>query len=217
MKILQPMVELMRQCQDETHEERQSGAAMTERSEGMNLEADRPEGVRSHAGLGCMPRVLDPCCGSRMMWFDRQHPDVVFGDHRTEVLTVTDNSRGNASGLRTIRIEPDTTLDFRALPYPDETFRLVAFDPPHLVQAGPRSWLAAKYGKLSENWREDLRQGFAECFRVLASDGVLVFKWNETQVKLSEVLALTPHAPLFGNTAGRKNGTHWVVFMKPNV
>lgn len=24
---------------------------MTERSEGMNLEADRPEGVRSHAGL----------------------------------------------------------------------------------------------------------------------------------------------------------------------
>lgn len=152
-----------------------------------------------------------------MMWFDRQHPDVVFGDQRTEVLTVTDNSRGNASGLRTIRIEPDTTLDFRALPYPDETFRLVAFDPPHLVQAGPRSWLAAKYGKLSENWRDDLRQGFAECFRVLASDGVLVFKWNETQVKLSEVLALTPHAPLFGNTSGKKAGTHWLVFMKPNV
>lgn len=168
-------------------------------------------------GLGCMPRVLDPCCGSRMMWFDRQNQDVVFGDQRTEVLTVTDNSRGNASGLRTIRIEPDTMLDFRALPYPDETFRLVAFDPPHLVQAGPRSWLAAKYGKLSENWRDDLRQGFAECFRVLSSDGVLVFKWNETQVKLSDVLSLTPHRPLFGNTSGKKAGTHWLVFMKPNA
>lgn len=161
------------------------------------------------------PRVLDPCSGSRMMWFDRQHPDVVFGDRRRETLTVTDNSRGNASGLRTIRIEPDTLLDFRALPYPDGAFRLVAFDPPHLVQAGPRSWLAAKYGKLGENWRDDLRQGFAECFRVLASDGVLVFKWAETQVKLSEVLALTPHAPLFGNTSGKKAGTHWLVFMKP--
>jgi hypothetical protein len=84
------------------------------------------------------PRVLDPCCGGRMMWFDRQNPDVVFGDRRSETLTVTDNSRGNASGLRTIRIEPDTLLDFRALPYSDGAFKLVAFDPPHLVQAGPR-------------------------------------------------------------------------------
>lgn len=163
------------------------------------------------------PRVLDPCCGGRMMWFDRQNPDVVFGDRRSETLTVTDNSRGNASGLRTIRIEPDTLLDFRALPYPDGSFKLVAFDPPHLVQAGPRSWLAAKYGKLSEDWREDLRAGFSECFRVLASDGVLVFKWNETQVKLREVLALTPNQPLFGNTSGKKAGTHWLVFMKPNT
>jgi SAM-dependent methyltransferase len=160
-------------------------------------------------------RVLDPCSGSRMMWFDRGHPDAVFGDRRSETITVTDNSRGNASGQRTIKIEPDTLLDFRALPFADGSFKLVAFDPPHLVHAGPRSWLAAKYGKLGDNWRDDLRQGFAECFRVLASDGVLVFKWAETQVKVREVLALTPHAPLFGNTSGKKAGTHWLVFMKP--
>ena len=163
-----------------------------------------------------LPRVLDPCCGSRMMWFDPQHPDALFGDRRAETLTVTDNSRGNASGTRTIRIEPDTLLDFRALPYPDNAFKLVAFDPPHLVHAGPRSWLAAKYGRLSENWRDDLRAGFSECFRVLDSDGVLVFKWNETQVKVREVLALTPHQPLFGHTSGKRAGTHWLVFMKPN-
>lgn len=162
-------------------------------------------------------KVLDPCCGSRMMWFDRANPDVVFGDRRHETLTVTDRSHGNASGTRTLRIEPDVLLDFRALPYPDCTFKLVAFDPPHLERAGPRSWLAAKYGKLGQDWREDLRAGFAECFRVLATDGVLVFKWNETQVKLSEVLALTPHRPLFGNTSGKKAGTHWLVFMKPEA
>lgn len=161
------------------------------------------------------PRVLDPCCGSRMMWFDRQHPDVVFGDRRSEEITVTDRSHGNKSGTRTLQIEPDTLLDFRALPYPDGAFKLVAFDPPHLTHAGPRSWLAAKYGKLSDNWREDIRQGFAECFRVLASDGVLVFKWNETQVKVREVLALTPMRPLFGHPSGRKGLTHWMVFMKP--
>jgi SAM-dependent methyltransferase len=162
-------------------------------------------------------RVLDPCCGSRMMWLDRKHPDVVFGDRRNETIILTDRSHGNASGTRTLRIEPDTLIDFRALPYPDGSFRLVAFDPPHLVRAGPQSWLAAKYGKLGQDWRNDLRQGFAECFRVLDTDGVLVFKWNETQVRVSEVLALTPVQPLFGHISGRKGLTHWLVFMTPNA
>jgi 23S rRNA G2069 N7-methylase RlmK/C1962 C5-methylase RlmI len=151
-----------------------------------------------------------------MMWFDRQNQDVVFGDRRHETLTVTDNSRGNASGQRVIAIEPDTMLDFRALPFQDGAFDLVVFDPPHLIHAGPKSWLGAKYGRLSDDWRSDLRAGFAECFRVLSSRGTLVFKWNETQVKVREVLALTPHAPLFGNTSGKKAGTHWIVFMKPH-
>lgn len=160
--------------------------------------------------------ILDPCCGSRMMWFDRADPRVIFGDARRETVTVTDHSHGNTSGTRTLRIEPDTLMDFRALPYPDNRFRLVAFDPPHLVHAGPRSWLAAKYGRLGSNWREDIRRGFAECFRVLEPAGVLVFKWNETQVKLRDVLVLTPHKPLFGQVSGRRGMTHWLVFMKLN-
>lgn len=160
------------------------------------------------------PPVLDVCCGPRMMWFDKQDPRALFGDQRAESITVTDNSPRNKSGTRTIRIEPDTLLDFRALPFADGSFKLVAFDPPHLVQAGPRSWLAAKYGKLSDNWRDDLRQGFAECFRVLEPHGVLVFKWNETQVRLAEVLACTDQRPLFGQVSGTKGMTHWLVFMK---
>lgn len=148
------------------------------------------------------------------MWFDRAHPDVVFGDARSESITVTDRSH-RAGGTRVLRIEPDLLLDFRALPYADGSFHLVAFDPPHLTRAGPKSWMAARYGKLSPDWREDMRAGFAECFRVLATNGTLVFKWNETQVKLAEVLALTPHAPLFGQVSGRRGMTHWLVFMKP--
>jgi SAM-dependent methyltransferase len=167
--------------------------------------------------------ILDPCCGSRMWWFDKEHPHAIYGDQRAETLTVTDRSHGNASGTRVLRIDPDQLMDFRALPFPDGTFKLIAFDPPHLTKAGPKSWLAAKYGKLSDNWREDIAKGFAECFRVLATHGVLVFKWNEVQVPIKEVLALTPHRPLFGNTAGRKSSsTHFMVFMKnpegtPNV
>lgn len=161
------------------------------------------------------PAVLDACCGSRMMWFDKADPRAMFVDQRSETITVTDNSRGNKSGQRVLTIEPDFLMDFRALTFPDASFKLVAFDPPHLVQAGPRSWLAAKYGKLGPDWREDLRQGFSECFRVLESGGTLVFKWNETQVKLSDVLALTDHKPLFGQMTGRGMKTHWLVFMKP--
>lgn len=160
-------------------------------------------------------RILDPCCGGRMMWFDRQHPETIFGDKRSETITVTDRSHGREDGQRTLRIEPDVLLDFRDLPYQDGTFKLIAFDPPHLERAGAKSWLAAKYGKLGPDWREDLRRGFAECFRVLATDGVLVFKWNETHVKVGEVLALTPHQPLFGQVSGRRGMTHWLVFMKP--
>ena len=164
--------------------------------------------------LTTTPAVLDPCCGSRMMWFDKADPRAVFGDRRSETITVTDRTH-REDGTRVLQIEPDTMMDFRALPFADGTFRLIAFDPPHLVRAGPRSWLAAKYGKLSADWRDDLRAGFAECFRVLKPDGVLVLKWNETQVRVSEVLALTPHKPLFGQVSGRSGMTHWLTFMKP--
>lgn len=157
--------------------------------------------------------ILDPACGSRMMWFDKNHPGVVFGDCRSETLTVTDRTH-RADGVRVLEIRPDQIMDFRKMPFADDSFRLVAFDPPHLVRAGRKSWLAGKYGKLGADWRDDLRAGFAECFRVMQPGGVLVFKWNETQVKVSEVLALTPERPLFGQVSGRGHMTHWLVFMK---
>lgn len=160
-------------------------------------------------------RALDPCCGSRMMWLDKACPGVVFGDQRSEVDTVTDRSHGRQDGTRELRIEPDTLLDFRALPFPADSFYLVAFDPPHLVRAGKQSWLAAKYGKLGPDWREDIHKGFQECMRVLRPNGTLIFKWNETQVKVREVLDLAlPSHPLFGHVSGRQGLTHWLVFMK---
>jgi len=129
-------------------------------------------------------------------------------------VEVSDQSHGKIGGLRTICIAPDVQHDFRALPYRDGQFNLVVFDPPHLVRAGKCSWLAVKYGKLGNHWRDDLRTGFLECFRVLADTGVLVFKWNENQVKVGEVLKVCPVAPLFGHLSGRKGLTHWLVFMK---
>ena len=69
-----------------------------------------------------------------------------------------------------------------------------------------------KYGQLGSNWREDLRKGFSECFRVLQPLGTLVFKWSDGQIRVREVLALTPEKPLVGNRRGR--GTVWIIFQK---
>lgn len=66
--------------------------------------------------------VLDPCCGGRMMWFNRQDQRALFGDIRSEKHTLCDG--------RAFNITPDLNMDFRAMPFPDESFRLVCFDPP---------------------------------------------------------------------------------------
>lgn len=152
-----------------------------------------------------MVQVLDPTCGSRMMWFDKNDSRAVFGDRRAEKLTCCDG--------RVVNISPDTVLDFRALPFADESFRLVVFDPPHLTRLGQSSWLAQKYGRLLPSWEDDIRSGFDECFRVLAPGGVLIFKWSEVQIPTSRILALSPVRPLFGHT-GANATTHWMTFIK---
>lgn len=161
---------------------------------------------------GTLKTVLDPCCGSRMFWFDCADDRAIFGDIRSERHSLTDAS--SKGGSRELIIEPDQPMDFRALPFDDGTFHLVVFDPPHLVRNGKSGWLAKKYGKLGDNWRDDLRAGFAECFRVLKPNGTLIFKWNEHEIRVSEILALTDEKPLIGNRCGKTSKTHWVVFMK---
>ncbi len=112
-------------------------------------------------------------------------------------------------------IDPDIVADFTALPFPDDQFSLVVFDPPHFTRNGNGGWMAKKYGKLEGEWREEIRKGFAECFRVLKPGSALVFKWNENEVPVSHILALTPAKPLFGNRCGKNAQSHWIVFLKP--
>lgn len=151
-----------------------------------------------------MTRVLDACCGSRMFWFDKENKDVVFMDKRKEYEEL---STGHV-----INVNPDVVGDFRDMPFEDETFYHVVFDPPHLLHAGENSWLAKKYGKLDKtSWPEDLKKGFDECMRVLKPGGTLVFKWNEEQIKLREILDLFNYPALYGNKRAK---THWIVYIK---
>src|SRR5690606_21838285 len=121
----------------------------------------------------------------------------VFVDKRRESHQLRDKS--SRGGFRELVVDPDIQADFTDLPFPSDSFALVVFDPPHLIRNGKSGWLAKKYGKLEGDWREDLRKGFAECFRVLRPEGTLIFKWNEFEVPVSQILALTERRPLFGN------------------
>ncbi|WP_390525424.1 SAM-dependent methyltransferase [Veillonella parvula] len=112
---------------------------------------------------------------------------------------------------RKLIVSPDILADFRSIPFDDETFHLVIFDPPHLLKVGDTSFLKLKYGRLDTSWKEDIKQGLAECWRVLKRNGTMIFKWNEEQITLPMVKTLLPCEPLIGQRRGK---TIWLVFFK---
>ncbi len=160
------------------------------------------------------PAVLDACCGSRMMWFDRKDPRALFIDKR-QATYAKDRGTEATKGRSPIVVAPDLMADFTDMPFPDDTFSMVVFDPPHIRDVNEGSTTFACFGSLPNDWAAMLRKGFSECFRVLRPRGTLVFKWAENDIPLREVLELTAEAPLFGHRSGRF--THWCVFMKDDA
>lgn len=155
-----------------------------------------------------MKPILDPASSMRSFYFNKTDPRVIFGDIREDETHLLTNNQ-------TIKIKPDEVMDFRAIPYEDATFQCVVFDPPHMLRLSEKSWMRKKYGVLdSQTWRDDITQGFAECFRVLKPNGTLIFKWNEVSVSLKEILTLTEQRPVLGHPSGKRMQTHWVLFMK---
>jgi len=150
--------------------------------------------------------ILDACCGSKMFWFDKNNPLVLFQDIR--------EFEGKLCDGRTLEVKPDIIADFTNMPYDDNTFNLVVFDPPHLKQLGKNSWMAQKYGVLLPTWETDLKAGFDEGMRVLKPNGILIFKWNESQITTTEIINLFERKPLFGHTTGRQAKTIWLCYMK---
>ncbi|MGF7433090.1 class I SAM-dependent methyltransferase [Pasteurella bettyae] len=150
--------------------------------------------------------ILDACCGSRMFHFDKKNPNVLFADNRDFEETLCDG--------RLLKVKPDVIHDFTDMPYENESFWHIVFDPPHLIQGGENSWLVKKYGKLPENWQEVIKKGFNECMRVLKPNGTLIFKWNETQIPVSKILKVIEYQPIYGHRSGRQNKTHWLAFVK---
>jgi 23S rRNA G2069 N7-methylase RlmK/C1962 C5-methylase RlmI len=158
-----------------------------------------------------MPLVLDVCCGAKGMWFDKQDARALYLDRRCEV-----HKNNYPSGEKRLEVKPDIIGDFTDIKQPDNSFHLVVFDPPH-IKRDTLGEITKRYGALQGDWKEMLRKGFAECFRVLKPNGVLVFKWCEVQFPIKDILKLTDEKPLFGHKSGKKMETHWVCFMKCDV
>lgn len=144
--------------------------------------------------------ILDATAGKRMMWFDKHREDVIYLDQKKEV-------------------HPTINCVWEYLPFPDETFELVVFDPPYDVANKITSHVMMDYGALKpERFYKTLADAFLELFRVLKTGCFLIFKWGEVHKPLASVLATTYHKPLFGQktNAGEWKGqkTYWVCFRK---
>ena len=157
--------------------------------------------------------ILDATCGARMSWINKNHPDALYIDIR-------EAPKGYVPERPNFSINPDLVLDFRNLPFPDRMFKLVFWDPPHIIRKGGKltGYMRNKYGCLdSETWKDDLIKGFNELWRVLDNYGVLIFKWSECDKPIKEVLSLFPQEALFGHPTGKIGSTFWVVFFKNEV
>ena len=154
--------------------------------------------------------ILDACCGGRMFWWSKQNNSAVFSDERIVSKCAFQNN-WNPNWC----VSPDCVSDFRNMPYKSESFKMVIFDPPHLTSGSMKSVINKKYGMLNKKtWRQDIVDGFIECWRVLEIYGILIFKWNEANIKAKELLRSFPVEPLFGDFTGKTGKTIWATYLK---
>ena len=152
--------------------------------------------------------ILDVCCGLRAMWFNKTHPNAIYHDKRIREKGF-DDFRPNFS------IKPDICGNWDNLPFDDNTFKLVVMDPPHIIAKEDSHRMVKYYGNLDkDSWRESIKKGFDECWRVLENYGVMIFKWSEASIKKKEVLEVIGIEPLFGHPNGSRIPCHWLTFMK---
>lgn len=143
--------------------------------------------------------ILDATAGYRMMWFNKQRPDTVYMDLKRDV-------------------HPDIMGDFCHLPFRDDVFDIVVFDPPH-TSAGKGGIFYQRFGALrASKFAPIIYRASRELFRVLKAKGVLLFKWNTHDYSLKRAIGLFPYPPLFGQKLSYKtvsgSSTYWATFQK---
>ena len=154
--------------------------------------------------------IIDVCCGGRMFWKNKNHPNVIYQDIRKDILPLKEQYGMNFT------VEPDIIGDFTNMPHiKDNSMKMVIFDPPHL-KLNTTAWMAKKYGTTKDvDLSKMLGDGFKECWRILDLYGTLIFKWNDGSIPIKEVKKYFPCEELINNRISTKGkSTYWFVFMK---
>jgi tRNA G10 N-methylase Trm11 len=127
-------------------------------------------------------RILDATAGNRGIWFNKNHPLATYIDINPKV-------------------KPDIVMDCTKTCFPDKTFDLIVFDPPHIGSSSQnKGIITTRYGHLRANEiRRLIYNAFKEFNRILKDGGFVLFKWNDHDQKLDKILGLVEDfEPLFG-------------------
>jgi hypothetical protein len=107
------------------------------------------------------PRIVDVTHNDGSMW-----AGTAYAPHRMDVDPVYRDM-----GLC------DTVADCRTMPFPDGSYDVVVFDPPHITDAGDQSIMGQRYGTMPGESISDIFSPFLrEASRVLSDDGVVIAK-----------------------------------------
>lgn len=188
--------------------------------------------------------ILDATAGSRSMWHKnhKQNPCVLFLDQRLEVKGVSKGvtmPRKDPNGAPIPsqpgwKCAPDLLGDFTHLDmFEDETFDHIVWDPPHVIKKGT-GFITMKYGYLGDKWKDTLKRGFTELWRILKTKSTLQFKWAENDIPKEDIVKLffdvsgNPIDNITGtqtkkslgpireceNCGGEVRGTHFLIYFK---
>lgn len=171
--------------------------------------------------------ILDACCGPKY-WYRGLHEqfsdeELVFMDTREGQFS----THGRRETEEFITIEPTKVGSITAIPWPDNTFSLILFDPPH-DKWGPKSFMRAQYGSWThEDFIINTYHANKEFHRVLKPGGLVYakilehknrprepYKWNRP-AKLVEQFTnfklLLDTA--YQSQAGKTRTTHLMLFV----
>jgi len=123
--------------------------------------------------------LLDVSAGNRHLWPNKNPPETVFLDKERDLL-----------------IPPDVIASWRALPFRDNCFSCILFDPPNDPSWGSTSGHRDPKGRKARFWGNpasrrnlvsDIYHGQKEFARISPR---LCLKWNETAITLEAILSL---------------------------
>ena len=156
-----------------------------------------------------MKPVLDATAGNRHIWGKNKYPDnVVFLDKEPN-----------------LRIPADVIATWDKIPYPDDYFHCIIFDPPHVFslssmynqdpQARPNGSkkIPGWYGAFASKRQAVLEiHGAQKEFARLASR--MCFKWNEASLSIDRILSVFTEWDINfivpSRSRGKKPSSYWV-------